>query len=135
MATITVVKVQKFVLTLICQFGLPWMIVTDNRRQFIDKRLADFYANLGIKHVTTSVEHPQTNGQVEAANKMIVAKLKKRLRSAKGAWVDELQEVHWGYRCTDGTTEETPFNLTYGTDAMLSVEVGQLTLRRRIEDL
>ncbi|XP_017441100.1 uncharacterized protein LOC108346536 [Vigna angularis] len=127
---------QKFVWTLICRFGIPKTVVTDNGRQFVDKRFGDFYKKLGIKHVTSSVEHPQTNDQVEAANKVIVAELKKRLGDAKGAWVDELQEVLWGYRCTPhGTTRETPFNLTYGMDAMLPVEVGEPTMRRGIQSL
>ncbi|XP_017413025.1 uncharacterized protein LOC108324597 [Vigna angularis] len=136
LGTITAARVQKFVWTLICRFGIPKVIVTDNGRQFIDKGLGDFYKKLGVKQVTSSVEHPQTNGQVEAANKVIVAELKKRLGDAKGAWMDELQEVLWGYRCTPhDTTGETPFNLTYGMDAMLPVEVGKPTIRRRIQNL
>lgn len=48
----------------------------------------------------------------------------------------ELPEVLWAYRCTPhGTTGETPFNLTYGTDAMLPVELGEPSLRRNVEDL
>ncbi|XP_017438229.1 uncharacterized protein LOC108344276 [Vigna angularis] len=59
-----------------------------------------------------------------------------RLGERKGVWVDELPEVPWAYRCTPhGTTGETPFNLTYGTDAMLPVELGEPSLRRQIEDL
>jgi len=69
-------------------------------------------------------------------NKVIVAELKKRLGEAKGAWVDELPQILWAYRCTPhGTTGESPFNLTYGTDAMLSVEVGEPTLRREMQNL
>ncbi|XP_047171035.1 uncharacterized protein LOC124839305 [Vigna umbellata] len=133
LAIITAMRVQKLAWTLICRFGIPKTIVTDNGRQFVDKGLGDFYKKLGVKHVMSSVEHPQTNGQVEAANKVIVAELKKRYGDAKGAWVDELQEVLWGYRCTPhGTTGETPFNLTYGMDAMLPVEVGEPTIRRGI---
>jgi len=46
-----------------------------------------------------------------------------------------LPEILWAYRCTPQTsTGETPFNLTYGTDAMLPVEVNEPTLRRQIED-
>ena len=48
---------------------------------------------MGIRHLTSSVEHPQTNGQAEAMNKVIVAELKNRLGEAKGAWVDELLQV------------------------------------------
>lgn len=58
LATITARQVQKFVWKLICRFGLPRTIVTDNGRQFVDKRLAECYKGLGIRHVTSSVEHP-----------------------------------------------------------------------------
>lgn len=120
LATITATQVQKFCWRLICRFGLPKTIVTDNGRQFVDRKLGQFFRDLGIKHTTSSVEHPQTNGQAEAVNKTIVSELKRRLGEKKTAWVEELPEILWAYRCTPhGTTGETPFNLTYGTDAML----------------
>lgn len=75
------------------------------------------------------MEHPQTNGQAEVANKIIVQELKKRLGEAKGGWVDELEQVLWGYCCSPhGSTRETSFNLTHGSDAMLPVEVGEVTV-------
>ncbi|XP_068478945.1 uncharacterized protein [Phaseolus vulgaris] len=95
----------------------------------------EFYVDLGIKSTTTSVEHPQTNGQAEAANQVILGQLKKKLGSAKGLWVEKLPEILWAYRCTPQTsTGETPFNITYGTYAMLLVEVNEPTLQRQIED-
>jgi len=94
LATITAQQVQQFVWKdIICRYGIPHTIITDNGRQFIDKELAKFYIGLGIKHVTSSVEHPQTNGQVEAANKVILVELRKRLDNAKGRWQKELVEV------------------------------------------
>jgi len=42
-----------------------------------------FYNDLGIKSLTSSVEHPQTNGQAEAANKVLLNELQKRLGTAK----------------------------------------------------
>nr|KYP33134.1 Retrovirus-related Pol polyprotein from transposon opus [Cajanus cajan] len=87
---------------------------------------------LGIKHLSTSVEHPQTNGQAEAANKVILKELKKRLGSAKGQWPEELPSILWAYHCTpQSTTQETPYRLTYGTDAMIPIEVGQIPHRRQ----
>lgn len=69
-------------------------------------------------------------------NKTIVSKLKRRLREKKNVWVEELSEVLWAYKCTPhGTTGETPFNLTYCMDAMLPVELGEPTLRRKMEDI
>ncbi|XP_057730374.1 uncharacterized protein LOC130945689 [Arachis stenosperma] len=74
----------------------------------------------------SSVEHPQTNGQVESANKIILSGLKKRLDNKKGAWADELASVLWSYRTTEqSSTKETPFRLTYGVDAVIPVEIGE----------
>ncbi|WVZ23634.1 hypothetical protein V8G54_002178 [Vigna mungo] len=126
LAKITAPQVQKFIWRIICRFGLPRAIVTDNDRQFIDKKLVAFYKELGITPVTSSVEHPQTNGQAEAMNKIIIQELKKRLGEAKGAW---------GYQCSPhGSTGESPFNLTYGTDEMLPVRVRATGLRRQLFD-
>lgn len=78
------------------------------------------------------MEHPQTNGHVEAANKVILRELKKRLGKAKGAWSEELPSILWTYHCTpQSTTKETPFRLTYRTDAMIPVEIGEPSFRRK----
>jgi len=45
-----------------------------------------FFTGLGIKHITSSVEHPQTNKQAESTNKVILIELRKRLDGAKGEW-------------------------------------------------
>ncbi|RDY13152.1 Tf2-9, partial [Mucuna pruriens] len=73
-----------------------------------------------------SIEHPQSNGQAEAANKVILRGLRKRLEEAKGRWADELPQVLWSYHTTPhSTTNETPFCLTFGTEAMILVEIGE----------
>ncbi|XP_057730432.1 uncharacterized protein LOC130945742 [Arachis stenosperma] len=83
-----------------------------------------------IKYQFTSVEHPQANGQAEAANKVILAGLKKRLQDAKGAWIEELPQVLWAYRTTtQSATGETPFRLSYGIEAMISVEINEQSPR------
>ena len=54
---------------------------------------------------------------------------------AKGAWPKELPSVLWAYKTTTRTpTGETPFNLTYGTEAVIPVEVGLTSLRRKFFD-
>ena len=81
LTAITARNVQNFVWkNIVCRFGL----ITDNDRQFTDRTLAEFYEKLHIKHIVSSIEHPQTNGQAEAANKVILNELKKRLGPAKG---------------------------------------------------
>ena len=54
---------------------------------------------------------------------------------AKGAWPEELPSVLWAYRTTTRTrTGETPFNLIYGTEAVILVKVGLISLRRELFD-
>ena len=56
--------------------------------------------------------------------------IKTRLEGAKGIWPDELPSVLWAYCTTAKTpTGETPFQLAYGTDAVIPPEVGLISYR------
>ncbi|XP_072060215.1 uncharacterized protein [Arachis hypogaea] len=114
----------------ITRFGIPEVVISDNGTQFTDKKFTEFLNGLGIRQRFSSVEHPQTNGQVESANKVILSGLKKRLDNKKGAWADEHAAVLWSYRTTEqSSTKETPFRLTYGVDAVIPVEIGESSPR------
>ena len=65
----------------------------DNDTQFEAQTYEDFLARLGIKHLVTSVEHPQTNGQAETANKVILRALHTRLDKSKGLWKEEFLSI------------------------------------------
>nr|KYP58730.1 Pol polyprotein [Cajanus cajan] len=105
LAKITTENVHKFTWkSIICRFGIPHSLVTNNGRQFIVQNFEDFLRELGVKHLPTSVEHPQTNGQAKAPNKVILRELQKHLGSAKGQWVDELPSILWAYHCTPQST-------------------------------
>ena len=69
--------------------------------------------------------HPQFNGQVEVTIRTLKAALKTKLEDLKDKWVEYLPEVLWAYRTTHkSATQETPFVLAYGTEAVALVEVG-----------
>ena len=56
--------------------------------------------------------------------------LKKRLDDSKENWVEELQHVLWTYRTTPRKSiGETPFSITYGAEAVISLENGFLMMR------
>ena len=56
--------------------------------------------------------------------------IKTRLEGAKGIWPDELPSVIWAYQTTTRTPiGETPFQLTYGADAVIPVEIGLTSYR------
>jgi len=56
--------------------------------------------------------------------------IKTRLKRAKGVWLEELPSILWAYRTTTRTPiEETPFRLTYGSEAVISAEVGLISYK------
>jgi len=76
------------------------------------------------------VEHPQTNGQVEFAKRVILRELKRKLEEAKGNWTEELPHVLWAYHTTPhSTTGETLVHLTFEMEVMIPVEVKELGWR------
>ncbi|RDX88255.1 Tf2-6, partial [Mucuna pruriens] len=119
-ATISTERVKCFLWKkIICRFGIPAKI-------FASRVTVEFCEGLRIKQIFTSVQHPQSNGQAEAANKVILKGLRKRLEEAKGKWAEELLQVLWSYHTTPhSTTNETPFRLTFGTEAVIPVEIGE----------
>ncbi|XP_072054880.1 uncharacterized protein [Arachis hypogaea] len=134
LAHITAEKVRSFLWkNIICRFGIPREIISDNGRQFTDHKLATFLTNFNIKHHFSSVEHPQTNGQVESANRIILQGLKKKLGEAKGEWADLIPEILWSYNTSiQSATGEIPFKLVYGAEALIPVEVSIPTLRTEL---
>ena len=110
------------------RFGTPNRIITDNGNQFTGHECKDWCEGLSIKICYASVAHPQSNGQVERANGMVLQGVKTRvfdrLRPYAGRWVKELPSVLWALRTTPSrSTGESPFFLTYGSEAVLSTEL------------
>ncbi|KAL5548903.1 hypothetical protein UlMin_004134 [Ulmus minor] len=108
------------------KFGIPHSLVSNNGTQFDSVGLKKLCSDLGIHKHFSSVAHPQSNGQVEAVNKTIKNNLERKLNGTKGAWVNELPRVLWAYHTTCRTsTNETPFSMTYGTEAVVPIEIGE----------
>ncbi|GKV20210.1 hypothetical protein SLEP1_g30368 [Rubroshorea leprosula] len=124
-------RIEDFLFTsVICRYGIPNQIIADNGPQFNCNSFRDFCSSYGIKLVFTSVYHPEANGMVESVNKAILEGIKPRLDQLKTKWVDELNNVLWAYRTTSRTaTGETPYNLAFGTEAVIPVEIGVPSLR------
>lgn len=64
--------------------------VSDNDTQFIGNKFKKFLAEFRIQQKFSSVGHPQGNGAIEAAKKIIFDEIKKRFGDAKGFWAEEL---------------------------------------------
>ncbi|KAL5548179.1 hypothetical protein UlMin_003410 [Ulmus minor] len=75
---------------IICRFGIPHSLVSNNGTQFNLAELRKLCLELGIKKHLSSVAHPQSNGQVEAVNKTIKRNLERKLEGSRNVWVEEL---------------------------------------------
>ena len=74
------VKVQDFVWkSIICRFSLPRTLITDNGRQFVGVKFAEFCEDLNISYHFTSIAHPRANGEAEVTNRILLQGIKARL--------------------------------------------------------
>ena len=99
--------------------------MSDNGKQFDNPKFRDFCAELRIRNYYSSPAHPQSNGQAEVTIKTLKAELKTKLEDLKGKWVEYLPDMLWAYRTTrKSATQETPFALAFGTEAVAPIEIG-----------
>jgi transposase InsO family protein len=117
-----------FFTDIVYRFGVPNSIITDNGSQFTGRKFLEFCDKFHIRVDWAAVAHPQTNGQVERANGMILQGLKPRifdrLNKSGRKWLQELSVVVWSLRTTPSrATEFTPFFLVYGAEAILPTDL------------
>jgi transposase InsO family protein len=89
----------KFMQSIIYRFSVPRWVLTDNGTQFKGEKIVKCCADFGIHHQPSSAAHPQTNGQVERANELILQGMKIRMfhdLEARGInWHKKLPSVLW----------------------------------------
>jgi hypothetical protein len=118
----------KFFESITCRYRVPNNIITDYGTNFTSGEFQEFAKELGIKMKYASVAHPKSNRQVEKANGLVSAGLKKQLlqplKRAAGAWVKELPSVLWSLRTTpNSSTGYTLFFLLFGAEEVLPTDV------------
>ncbi|RDX67006.1 hypothetical protein CR513_54171, partial [Mucuna pruriens] len=104
----------------------------DNETQFASRSITSFCAQLKIKQQFTSMEHPQLNRQVEAANKVILRGLWRRLEDAKRRWSEELPQFKHHdlvLRKITRTAESNKLTLAWKGPFRVIDEVGKGTYR------
>jgi len=94
LADITANKMISFLWkNMICRFRVPRILITDNGTQFDNQKMREQCERLQIDHRFSSVSHPQTNGQVELTNRVLLNCLKKKIKDAKSEWAELLNEI------------------------------------------
>jgi hypothetical protein len=129
MCTILARSAVKFIRGLVCRFGVPNRIITDNGSQFTSGLFREYCVSAGIKICFASIAYPWSNGQAEHANAEVLKGLKTRSFNAKleacgKKWLDNLQSILWSIRTTvTKLTGETPFFWVYGAEAILPTDI------------
>jgi hypothetical protein len=109
---------------IICRYGIPKVILSDNGSGFISDLNEAFMIELGIKHITSSPHHPQSNGDVEAVNKTIGYSLKIWANESHTNWDIELPWAIFAYNTAVHTSiGETPYYLNHGRDARTILDI------------
>ena len=93
-----------FLKDIILRYGHPHSIITDSGTNFAEGAFAWFCQEKRTRLDLASVAHPESNGQVERSNALVLSAIKPRLIEpllrSPGCWLDELPAVLWSLRTT-----------------------------------
>jgi hypothetical protein len=109
---------------IIHRFGIPQILTTDQGTSFVSKEVREFAKLYKIKLFNSSPYYAQANGQAESSNKILIKLIKKKIEENPRRWHEVLSEALWAHRISrHSATKVTPFELVYGQEVVLSVEV------------
>jgi len=104
----------------ICRFGVPFEILTDRGREFVNKLNEEMCNILKIKHLKTSGYHPKTNTYAEVCNKTIARYLSSFVTKSTLDWEKYLEPMNFSYNTSyHESLKMTPFFLVHGREARL----------------
>ncbi|XP_050916221.1 uncharacterized protein LOC127131340 [Lathyrus oleraceus] len=115
---------------IIYRFGIPETVTTDQGSVFTGREMQEFATEMGFKLLTSTPYYAQANGQVEAANKVIIGLIKKHVKKKPRNWHKTLVHILWAcHTSPKEATKSTPFRLTFGHDVVLPVETHLQSIR------
>ena len=108
-------QVCKVLVNFFTKFGLPKVIQTDRGTNFTGKYFQDRLKEWGVKHVTSSPYHPQSQGAVERFHQTLKTLLKKYSHSDIASWDINLPYVLFALRAArNESLGFAPFDLVFG---------------------
>jgi hypothetical protein len=115
---------------IIHRFSIPQTLMTDQGTSFVSSQPREFIESYKIRLLNSSPYYAQANGQAESSNKTLIQLIKKKLEDNLRTWHEVLSEALWAHHISrHGATKVTPFELVYGQDVILPVQVNLTTYR------
>jgi len=101
----------------------PRVIVSDNGTEFCNSVVDQISAFFNIKHITTSIYRPNSNGKCERYNRVQNDMLAKLVDKTHRNWDSKIPAILSAYRtAVNDTTKFSPFYVLYGRDPVLPID-------------
>lgn len=111
---------RNFVTKIICQYGTPKTLLTDQGTNFLSQVFKESCKLLNIKQFQCTSYHPQSNGSLERSHRTLVEYLRTFINKDMNNWDDFIPFATFTYNTTPHTsTGFSPFELLYGRKAIL----------------
>jgi len=118
----------------ICRYGCPLEVVTDQGSHFTSGVVTKLLSKLSVKHRRVTPYYPQANDMVEKTNGILTRIIAKVILDKQCTWDDHVGEALWAYRTAYKTvTGYTPFQLVFGFEAVIPIELEIPSLRLAIQ--
>ena len=106
------------------RFGMPRAVISDRGSHFCNRPVSNLMRKYGVVHKVSTSYHPQTNGQVELANREIKRILEKTINPNRKDWSQRVPDALWAYRIVYKTIlGMSPYRLVYEKSYHLPVEM------------
>jgi transposase InsO family protein len=89
----SMLDVAKGFATIVSTWGVPDIVITDRGTEFVDVLMRNVREILQYKHIKTTVQNPQANGQAEAVMKTLKNSLAAYVKANQRDWSDYLSLV------------------------------------------
>ncbi|KAG5864138.1 hypothetical protein JTB14_005234 [Gonioctena quinquepunctata] len=105
---------------IICQFGAPNFLVTDQGTNFLSQIFKETCRILKMKHIQCTSYHPQSNGSLEGSHRTLVEYLRSNINKDMNNWDDFMPFATSVFNTTPhSSTGYVPFELLYDHKANL----------------
>lgn len=103
------------------RWGTPRSIISDNGLEYMNKDVKAFLLVRGVEHITTPLDHPQTN-PVERVNRTIKPMIFAFINEKHNEWDENLSKIQFAYNTVPHAGSRiSPFHLNHVEKLLLSM--------------
>ena len=108
----------------VCRFGMPSVIHSDQGREFENKIMQELCILCGSHKTRTTPYHPESDGMVERFNRTLLMMLAMFAGKNRDDWDDLLPAVMMAYRSSvHESTGFSPYRLMFGEECTLPMDI------------